>query len=171
MSASIREAFEEDAGLLSALGAETFISTFGHLYSTDNLEKFLAKSHSQAAYSALLGNPDYAVWIAHDDAGAGAGYAVAGPCTLPVPGMPPASGELVRLYLLKSAQGSGLGARLLDTALSFLRDRFEHIYLSVYHENHIAQRLYQRFGFVKIHDYFYMVGDQADPEWIMQLKS
>jgi ribosomal protein S18 acetylase RimI-like enzyme len=84
--------------------------------------------------------------------------------------MPENSGELSRLYLRKSAQGGGLGARLLETALEFLRDRFEHVYLSVYAENTVAQRLYGRYGFVKVHDYFYRVGDHLDPEWIMKLK-
>jgi ribosomal protein S18 acetylase RimI-like enzyme len=164
-------AFEEDAEVLSALGAETFTTTFGHLYSRENLEKFLTKGHSAEVYRKLAGDPESGVWIAEDKSGKGVGYAVAGPCTLPVPDRPASSGELARLYLLKDAQGAGLGARLLETALDFLRDRFEHIYLSVYRDNTTAQRLYQRYGFVKIHDYFYMVGDHADPEWIMELKA
>lgn len=171
MTHRIREAFEEDAETLAALGAETFIATFGHLYSRDNLEKFLTKGHSAGVYRALAADPESGVWIAEDENGAPAGYAVAGPCTLPVPDMPARSGELARLYLLKEAKGTGLGARLLETALDFLRDRFEHVYLSVYRENAVAQRLYERYGFVKIHDYFYMVGDHADPEWIMELRA
>jgi ribosomal protein S18 acetylase RimI-like enzyme len=169
LTVTIREAFEEDAAALSALGAETFISTFGHLYSRDNLDKFLKKGHSVEVYRKLAGDPESGVWIAEDAEGKPVGYAVAGPCTLPAPDMPPRSGELSRLYLLRQAQGTGLGARLLETALDFLRDRFEHVYLSVYRDNAVAQRLYQRYGFVKIHDYFYMVGDHADPEWIMKL--
>lgn len=170
MSHTIRVAFEEDAEALSALGAATFTATFGHFYSAQNLEKFLQKGHTVDVYRRLAADPESGVWIAEDGAGRPSGYAVAGPCTLPVPDMPPHSGELARLYLLKEAQGTGLGARLLETALDFLRDRFEHVYLSVYRDNTVAQRLYQRYGFVKIHDYFYMVGDHADPEWIMELK-
>lgn len=171
MKWTIREAFEEDAEVLSALGAETFTGTFGHFYSRENLDKFLTKGHSVEVYRKLARDPESGVWIAEDESGKGVGYAVAGPCALPVPDLPAHSGELARLYLLKEAQGTGLGARLLETALDFLRDRFEHVYLSVYRDNTTAQRLYQRYGFVKIHDYFYMVGDHADPEWIMELKA
>lgn len=169
MTALIRRARADEAKALSALGAATFEATFGHLYSRENLESFLAKNHSTAAYRRLLADPRSAVWIAESD-GARVGYAVAGPCTLPVPDMPANSGELARLYLLKDAQGTGLGARLLETALGFLRAGFGRIYLSVYRDNVTAQRLYERNGFVKIHDYFYMVGDHADPEWIMELQ-
>ncbi|MEZ5921560.1 MAG: GNAT family N-acetyltransferase [Parvularculaceae bacterium] len=77
---------------------------------------------------------------------------------------------MARLYLVKSAQGTGLGASMLQIAMDFLRARFEHVYLSVYAENFPAQKLYQRHGFKKLCDYFYMVGDHADPEWIMVLE-
>ncbi|MDZ7628609.1 MAG: GNAT family N-acetyltransferase [Parvularculaceae bacterium] len=168
---AIRPATPADEEVLASLGAGTFVATFGHLYARENLEKFLEKNHSRHAYRALLEDPSYATWIAETETGAAVGYAVAGPCTLPVPDMPANSGELVRLYLVDEAKGAGLGGRLLDTSLDFLRRRFSSIYLSVYRDNLIAQRLYSRAGFVKIHDYFYMVGDHADPEYIMELKS
>lgn len=170
MTVTIREAFVEDAETLSTLGEQTFIATFGRLYSRDNLEKFLKKGHSPEVYRRVLNDPQSAAWIAESEGGDAVGYAVAGPCTLPVPELPQNSGELARLYLLKGAQGAGQGARLLETSLAFLRARFAHVYLSVYRDNPVAQRLYQRHGFVKIHEYFYMVGDHADPEWIMKLR-
>ncbi len=168
MTATIRRARADEAEALAALGAETFTATFGHLYSQANLEKFLAKNHTSAAYRDLLADDDTAVWIA-EVGSEKVGYAVAGPCTLPVPNLPPNSGELARLYLIRSAQGTGLGRRLLETALEFLRNRYPYIYLSVYRDNFTAQRLYQRLGFEKVHEYFYMVGDHADPEFILRL--
>lgn len=171
MTVTIRRARPDEADALAVLGAETFTATFGHLYSRANLEAFLKKNHAPAVYRETLGDPRSAVWIAGEADGRPLGYAVAGPCTLPVPEMPPRAGELARLYLLKEAQGTGLGARMLEMALSFLRANFDHVYLSVYRDNLPAQRLYQRAGFEKIHDYFYMVGDHADPEWIMELKA
>ncbi len=170
MTAAIRVAFEEDAAALAAIGAETFVATFGDLYPAADLHDFLEKNHSVDLYCKLLANPEYALWLAEAGGGEPVGYAVAGPCSLPVPDLPENSGELMRLYLKKGAQGGGLGARMLETALEFLRDRFEHIYLGVYKENLTAQRLYERYGFVKVHDYIYMVGGHADPEWIMELK-
>lgn len=167
---TIRPAFAEDAPTLSKLGEETFVATFGHLYAQKDIDAFLRKNHAVDIYTKLLEDPEYGLWIVETDAGEAVGYAVAGPCSLPAPDMPENSGELSRLYLRKSAQGGGLGARLLETALEFLRDRFEHVYLSVYAENTVAQRLYERYGFVKVHDYFYRVGDHLDPEWIMKLK-
>jgi ribosomal protein S18 acetylase RimI-like enzyme len=168
-SAIVRVANRNDAATLAAIGAETFVETFGHLYKAEDLSAFLAKSHSAAVYEGLLSDDRWALWIAESETGALA-YCVAGPCSLPVPNMPENSGELARLYIRKEGQGMKLGALMLKIALDWMRPRFEHIYLSVYQQNFRAQRLYERFGFVRIHDYFFMVGDHADPEWIMELR-
>lgn len=170
MTVAIRRARADEAEALASLGAATFTATFGHLYTRANLDAFLKKNHAAAVYRETFSDPGSAIWIAEEADGRPLGYAVAGPCTLPVPEMPPGAGELARLYLVKEAQGTGLGARMLEAALSFLRANFDRVYLSVYRDNLPAQRLYRRAGFVKIHDYFYMVGDHADPEWIMELK-
>lgn len=166
----IRVGRREDAERLAKIGQDTFIETFGHLYSDKNLAAFLAKNHTPSVYRAIADQPSARMWIVQTPADDVVGYAVAGPCSLPVPNLPANSGELGRLYLAGSVQGKALGRRLLESSLDFLRSRFDHIYLSVYAENLKAQRLYGQYGFVKIHDYFYMVGDHADPEWIMELK-
>ncbi|GAB4526354.1 MAG: GNAT family N-acetyltransferase [Amphiplicatus sp.] len=165
---SIRRAGPGDAETLAALGAETFAETFGHLYKEEDLSAFLKKNHAPEVYRGILADPAFAVWLAEDAGGPAGGYVVAGPCALPVPDMPENAGEIVRLYLRESFQGAGLGARLLETALDWLAPRYGPVYLSVYEENPRAQKLYERFGFVKIRRYFYMVGNQADPEWIME---
>lgn len=167
--AEIRRANAGDAQALASLGAQTFVETFGHLYRREDLDSFLAKNHDAAVYAHLLRDQNYAIWMIEDEAAGPAGYCVAGPCSLPVPGAPPRSGELSRLYLLSQFKGRGIGARALDVALAWLTARYDRIFLSVYYENFPAQRLYASRGFVKICDYFYMVGTHADPEWIMEL--
>ena len=169
--ARIIRATRDDAALLAGLGAGTFTETFGHLYDPSDLAAFLEKSHSTAAYRRVLSDPAFAAWIVRSQDGEDVGYAVAGPCDLPVPDMPDNSGELCRLYLLRKAQGAGTGERLLSVALDWLTGRFSNIYLSVYSENYGAQRLYRRRGFEKILDYKYMVGAHSDPEWVMQLRA
>ncbi len=170
MTFQVRLAQENDEERLAEIGATTFTSTFGHLYSEKDLCAFIAKSHRPEVYRKLLGDSDHRAWIAESAEGETVGYAVAGPCGLPVPDMPPDSGELQRIYLTEGAKGAGVGARLMTAALEFLRARYGRVYLSVHSENFTAQRFYERFGFVKLCDYFYMVGDHADPEWIMELK-
>jgi ribosomal protein S18 acetylase RimI-like enzyme len=169
MTALVRRARPDESEALSRLAIDTFVATFGHLYKEEDLSAFLKKNHAPEVYAKLLADPAYAIWAAEDGEGAAA-YCVAGPCDLPVPDMPENSGELARLYLRERAKGTGLAQEMLDIALAWLKARYAHIYLSVYKDNIRAQRLYEKRGFVKIHDYFYMVGNHADPEWIMELR-
>ena len=115
----IRRAVPTDAAVLSELGAQTFIDSFGQLYSAEDLQAFLDESHSIKAYATLLASPLYAIWVAvqGDEA---IGYALAGPCGLPHEDVRPEDGELKRLYVSSRAQGGGVGAKLFDQALAWL---------------------------------------------------
>ncbi|HJW45615.1 MAG TPA: GNAT family N-acetyltransferase, partial [Lysobacter sp.] len=76
-------------------------------------------------------------------------------------------GELKRLYLLASAQGSGVGARLFDEALTWLeREGPRTLWISVWSENYGAQRFYARYGFEKAGEYDFIVGQQRDHEFM-----
>lgn len=167
----LRRATEGDSETLHHLGAATFKQTFEHLYKPDDLNAFLAESHSVEFYEGLLRDPKCAVWIAESDSKSAIGYCVAGPCSLPVSEMPARSGELKRLYVDIKAQRTGLGRAMLEVALQWLNAQFDHVYLGVYAENKRAQTLYKAYDFEKAGDYVYMVGDHPDPEWIMKQRS
>lgn len=164
---AIRTANLDDATSLSRLGGKTFTETFGSMYSAEDLSLFLEQGHSEEVYRRVLSDPRSRVWIAEETT-ALVGFLSAGPCDLPVPDKPDSAGEIQRFYLLNDWQGHGTGGELFGLAMEFLKGSFDHIYLSVYAENYGAQRFYERQGFVKIHAYHYMVGNQADPEFIME---
>ena len=67
--------------------------------------------------------------------------------------------------------GAGIGAQLMDWALGVARERgHDAVLLSVYSENFGAQRFYQRYGFGKIADITFPVGEQLDEEFLYELK-
>ena len=168
MAATIRRACLDDAPALAALGARTFTESFGQLYSDADLQAFLDESHTPAAYARVLADPAYAVWLAVED-GEAIGYALAGPSGLPHADVAPGDGELKRLYLLASAQGGGIGARLFEQALAWLeRDGPRTLWISVWSENYGAQRFYARYGFEQVGEYEFIVGRQRDREFIFR---
>ena len=165
-AAAIRRAIPGDAQALAELGATTFIESFGQLYVPDDLQAFLDESHTVEAYSKVLANPDYALWIAERD-GRAIGYAQAGRCGLPHADVKPEDGELKRLYLLKSEQNGGAGRALMDAAMAWLlRDGPRTLWLSVWSENLGAQRFYARYGFGFVAEYEFIVGEQRDREFM-----
>jgi ribosomal protein S18 acetylase RimI-like enzyme len=164
----IRRAGPADAEALSAIGAATFVETFGHLYPPSDLAAFLADAYGLERTRADLADPRKASWIVEAD-GRAVGYALAGPCALPHPQVTPSCGELKRLYLFKAWQNGGLGRRLFDETLAWLQHAGPRaVWIGVWSENHGAQRFYRRHGFEKVGEYGFHVGNIVDHEYILK---
>ncbi len=167
----LRPAATADAPALAKLGTETFVAAFGDLYNPEDLAAFIAEVHGEAAVAAEITGDSCTHRLVEVDA------ALVAFCKLRHPSHYTAYSdardpiELGQLYALPGHTGTGIGARLMDWALEVARER-EHdaILLSVYAENFGAQRFYQRYGFGKIADITFRVGEQLDPEFLFELK-
>ncbi len=171
MAPVIRRATLEDADALGRIGRRTFVDTFGHLYPDEDLQAFLRESHEAGAYARYLADDRYALWLLEDD-GQAVGYALAGPCGLPHAEVAPGDGVLKRLYLLPSLHNGGWGGRLCQAALDWLeRDGSRTLWISVWSENHGAQRFYARHGFEKAGEYEFPVGRVRDREFMFRRRA
>lgn len=163
-----RNATADDAALMSRLGPETFAETFGHLYTPENLAAFL-RNHSVENWAAELTDSGFTVRIAEQD-GEPVGFAKVGPPSLPFEVTAPTA-ELRQLYVLKPWQGTGVARVLMDWVIGEARRRgAEQIFLSVFVDNHRAQRFYARYGFEAVGTYAFMVGTHADEDIIMRMR-
>ena len=127
---------------------------------------FLDAAHSPAHYARVAADPAFALWIAEVD-GRAVGYAEAGRCLISHPEVTPGCGELQRLYVRSEVQGAGLGRRLLDLALAWLERPGRRLWIGVWSQNLGAQRLYARYGFSKVGEYEFHVGQSCDREFIL----
>ena len=166
-----RPATLDDAPALAELGAETFIAAFGHLYTPQDLAAFLAQVHSPGPVAEEIAGEECTHCLVEDQ-----GKLVAY-CKLRHPSHYTALStardplELGQLYCLPTHTGHGIGARLMDWALDQARaGGHDAVLLSVYSENYGAQRFYQRYGFGKIADITFQVGEQLDAEYLYELK-
>lgn len=162
-----RDATPADAAALAELGAESFIQTFGHLYTPADLALFL-DNHTAAGWAEELGDPGFAVRVAEEDQ-AMIAYAKLGPPHLP---FTPASGsaELRQFYVLRPWQGAGVAAALIEWVIATARSRdADALFLSVFTDNHRARRFYTRHGFAPVGAYQFMVGTHADQDIVMRL--
>ncbi|HEU0043096.1 GNAT family N-acetyltransferase [Sphingomonas sp.] len=167
MSITYRDATTTDASALAGLFAESFTSTFGHLYAGRDLAAFLA-GFTLDRWTQELADADFAFRIAAMD-DVPVGYAKLGPPALPIERRAPAI-ELRQLYLLDAAKGLGVAQALMDWTFATARSRgAAELWLSVYHENIRARRLYERYGFEDVGPYAFMVGSHADQDRLMRL--
>jgi GNAT superfamily N-acetyltransferase len=162
-----RDAGPADLAAVDVLFRRSFEATFGHLYAPADLAAFFAR-FTPDAWAAELARPDLAIRLAEDD-GTLVGYAKVSDPTLPVEPAGPAL-ELRQLYLDAPAQGTGVGAALLDWTIATARDRGAgELFLSVFVDNHRAKRFYARRGFEWIGRYDFPVGDHVDQDDLMRL--
>ena len=165
---TIRRAGADDADTLAALGAQTFVETFAHLYDPEDLRVFLAEAYGLERTRADLADPAKASWLV-EAGGLAIGYGSAGPCGLPHAQVTPACGELKRIYFLKDHQGGGLGKALFAEVMAWLlADGVRDIWIGVWSENFGAQRFYARQGFEKVGEYGFAVGKTVDREFILR---
>jgi diamine N-acetyltransferase len=169
---TIRSATPADAALLSWLGRETFLQTFVEdfkvPYSDSDLAEFIPRAYGEGVIAGYLADPAFHHFVAERD-GEAIGYALVGPNGLPHADARPQDGELKRIYLLRSAQGSGAGRVLHEAALAWLEQRgCDVIWLGVWSLNLRAQRFYEAYGFTKAGEYRFRVGETLDHEFIMR---
>jgi len=162
-----RDGHVGDAAALAELGARTFCDTFGHLYRPDDLAIFL-ENHRASNWAAELGDPAFAVRVA-ESGDAMIGYAKLGPPHLPFTPRGRAA-ELRQLYVLDAWHGLGVAPVLMDWVIGQARlQQADHLYLSVFIDNHRARRFYRKLGFEEEGSYAFMVGNHADEDIVMRL--
>ncbi|SDH51282.1 GNAT family N-acetyltransferase [Chitinophaga filiformis] len=88
--------------------------------------------------------PNAAYWVLEHD-----GTIIGGAGIYPTYGLPAHYCELVKLYLLPSARGKGLGKQLIEQCFDTARQNgFTHLYLETMPELTSAIHLYEKMGFI-----------------------
>lgn len=169
----LRTATIDDLAELVVVGRQTFTEAFAHLYSAADLASFLDEWRSPERIAANIGDPDTSVTVAEMDG------AIVAYCTTVLgkgfderPDPKPANPAfLSQLYCTRATTGHGIGAALMDDCLARARARgCDVVQLSVWSENFGAQRFYQRYGFEKVADIDFWVGNHRDDEFLYELR-
>jgi len=170
---TIRDARPDDVAPLAALKLACFRETFGPggfaiPYPAADLAVFERDSYGEATVARELADPAHRTWVAQDAAGELVAYCHVGPGKLPHPDFREGDGELYQLYLRGTAQGAGLGKRMLDLGLDHLAATGRPIWIGVWQGNVKAQHVYAGRGFAIVGEYQFRVGDWLDDEFIMR---
>jgi diamine N-acetyltransferase len=162
----------QEAEALAEIGRSTFVGTFGSLYSRANLDRYLDEAYGVDAVRAELANPKRLFRVAVVD-GTFVAFCKLG-LDVTLPWAPPAGRramEFKQLYVREQHIGTGVAQALMQWALDEARTRsFHDMILSVFSENHRAQRFYQRYGFKQVGRFDFMVGDHKDDEYLYRLE-
>ena len=166
MTSDIRHVRPGDIPALIDLATQTFLDSFGGYHTDENCQAFIAQSHNEAVYHAAIKDPAQLLLVA-EGTGKFQSYLYAKPATLPLPPNLSAAHELSKIYTRRSAQGEGIGQRLIEAweAWAHARD-IKDLVLGVWSENDAAQRFYTRHNYRKRSEYKLTVGDVQDTDYI-----
>lgn len=163
----IRRATLADAPFLAALGAETFIATFGAQNTPENLDKHIAKSYGEGIQRRQLTDPKVTYLIAEQD-GRTAGYACVRESDAPtcVTGAVPI--EVLRFYVVHDFHGTGIAQSLMDACAAEARRRGGRtLWLGVWDRNPRAIRFYTKWGFEDVGGQTFMLGDDPQQDRVL----
>lgn len=168
---TLRLAQPSDVPAIADLGRRAFVAKFGFLYSPENLTQFLEDMHSHAKVAREVADPGMKVAVIDDDGILASFCKIVRTSSLPTHTDARAPIELKQLYTDPDLIGRGHGARLMEWALAEARGwGADEIQLSVYADNPQAQKFYHRYGFAKVADIEFWVGNHCDPEFMFALR-
>ncbi len=141
----LRRATVGDAPALSLVGAASFLDAYATAFAGVDIVDHCTRNNSVAVFEAWLDDPATIVTLAEYEPGhAPIGYSVLTKPAFPID-TGPRDIELRRIYLMKQAQGSGLGAALMDRALADAAERdYARVLLGVWGLNASARAFYER---------------------------
>ena len=167
----LRPATPEDAEATAALARHAFCAAFAHLYDPADLAAFLDEHKTPAGFARIIADPLNRVMLAEAE-GSLVGY-----CVMRLDSDYARHSDatdamaLQQLYTDPARTGQGIGDALARWALGEARERGKDaVQLSVWSENHGAQRFYARYGFAKIADISFWVGRHRDDEFLLELR-
>lgn len=154
---------------------ETFVEDFSIPYPEEDLQCYYQSSSTPESFTKNLTNSRQAIWLIEDrNTNELMAFALVGPChsdDIPHPDVRSNDdGFINRLYVQRDRQSHGFGRQLMDVILPWLEQFYPQkaIWLSVWSKNVKAQRFYQHYGFEKVGEFQYRVGEWQDEEFIMK---
>jgi ribosomal protein S18 acetylase RimI-like enzyme len=162
-----RAARLDDAALLTELGASTFTETFESANTPDDFAMYMRSAFSEAIQREELADPDSTVFFA-ERGGETLGYVMLRERRPPASvGLADAL-EIARLYARRSALGSGVGAALMQRALSEAAGRGKDaVWLGVWDRNERAIRFYESWGFHRSGTQPFLLGTDLQTDLVM----
>lgn len=160
---------EKDLDALRAISIDTFTETFREHNTEEDMQKYVSENLSPERLRKELntaGSLFYFMYHGHELAGymklnSGAAQTVEGKTgTL----------EIERIYVIGKFHGQQMGKSLLQYAIAVAKEAsYDTIWLGVWERNSKAIAFYERNGFVKTGSHDFVLGDDVQTDYIMEL--
>lgn len=163
----IVRATPDDAPALAALASSTFVDTFGPDNRPEDMAAYVAQAFGEPLQRAELLDPRVTVLFAERE-GERVGYAMLREGEAPACVASTSALYIARLYAVRDAIGSGVGAALIDACIGEARARGrDTIWLGVWERNLRAIAFYERWGFRDVGTTHFQLGADRQTDRVM----
>jgi ribosomal protein S18 acetylase RimI-like enzyme len=155
---------------LQKISRDTFLETFAHSTSEENMRHYLENNFSKEQLSKEIEGEHSAFYFTKLE-DAIIGYLKINYSGAQTELNDQKSLEVERIYIGKEYYGKGVGQLLLDFALQIAKQQhMDYAWLGVWEENHRAIQFYLKNGFITFDKHVFMLGDEAQTDYMMKLE-
>lgn len=168
MQIKIEPVKSNEVQTLCNISSSCFYDTFHEQNTEEDIKLFLAKSFNvNTMQQEILHKNSHFFFATSDDEILG--YLKLSDAETPEKLKDVDTLEIARIYVVKEKIGSGIGKQLLDFAVSFAQQHNKAvIWLGVWEHNLRARNFYYRQGFEKFDEHVFMLGNDAQTDWLMK---
>lgn len=165
---SIKEATIADAALIADLSRHTFYDSFAADNIAGNMDKFMNEQFTREKLMEEVGAAGNIFLLAFVEEEV-VGYARMRETTNPLLIEDGPAIEIARIYAVQKSIGKGVGSALMQRCIAIARQKNARvIWLGVWAKNQRAISFYTKWGFDKFSDHVFMLGDDAQTDWLMK---
>ncbi len=176
----IKKVTENELPALIELARSTFIAAFGEQNNPDDFAAYVASAFTFATFKNELDTEGSVFYLLENDNEL-IGYFKLNHNKIPHDGInliPEFNAfktnkmtELERIYLIDKMHGKGFAKDMINAALEFAKiEQSAFIWLGVWENNLKAIKFYQKTGFDKFGEHLFIIGDDAQTDWLMWKK-
>ena len=165
---SIKEATTADAGLIADLSRQTFYDSFAADNTPENMDQFMNEQFTREKLMEEVGTAGNIFLLAYvgDEV---LGYVRLRETTNPLLIVNGPAIEIARIYAVQHGIGKGIGSALMKRCIEIARQKNARvIWLGVWENNQKAISFYTKWGFEKFSEHVFMLGNDAQTDWLMK---
>jgi diamine N-acetyltransferase len=165
---TVRTCNAKDIDTLVSLGIKTFRDTFDEFNDPANMILYINKTFTRKVIEEEMKQAG-AVFFLAIDARQAVGYARLRASPTPAGLNGTATLEIERLYVHRDYLGKRVGHMLMQTCLAYAKKKdCKTLWLGVWEKNARAISFYERNGFERFGEHTFMLGNDAQTDWLMK---
>ncbi len=167
----LRKAQLQDAPLVAEIATSTFRETYTGMMAASDIEQYVTETLNLGSLEKALSDPRQHFWLALKE-GAVIGYGSFQEGNPPIDLPERRVGEINRIYIKRSYHGLKIGPLFLEKLTAVAETlQLSGLWLSVWQRNTLAQKFYEKHGFVNMGEQTFVVGTDPQKDFILFKKT